>query len=89
MGVKVLLTGSSGYLGRLLISHFKNMEEIECITGVDNSPMPQDQASSKVKIIIIKDNFRIKNNNVMNDEIKLCDIKNFNLSKLTILIKIN
>jgi UDP-glucose 4-epimerase len=51
MGVKILLTGSNGYLGRVLISHLKNMEEIKCITGVDNLPMPQEQASSKVKFI--------------------------------------
>jgi len=51
MGMRVFLTGASGYLGSVLARHLADLPEIDGITGVYNSTTPAAPASPKVEYI--------------------------------------
>lgn len=45
MGLRIFLTGASGYLGRFLAGHLSQLSEVESITGIGRSLPPQSNAS--------------------------------------------
>jgi UDP-glucose 4-epimerase len=51
MGLKVFVTGASGYLGGVITTHLAKMPEIESITGTFNSTTPGPPASPKIRFI--------------------------------------
>lgn len=51
MGTRVFLTGISGYLGNVLVTHLANLSEVDSITGVYNTTTPQLPIHSKVKLV--------------------------------------
>ena len=51
MGMRVFVTGASGYLGSVLTTHLANLPEVEAITGTYNSTTPQPPQSAKVRYV--------------------------------------
>ena len=51
MGMKVFLTGASGYLGSVLTAHLAKLPEVDAITGTYNSTTPQPPQSTKVTYV--------------------------------------
>ena len=51
MGMRVFLTGASGYLGSVLTTHLANLPEVNGITGTYNSTTPNPPVSPKVSYV--------------------------------------
>lgn len=51
MGLKIFITGASGYLGTVLTSHLVDMPEVEQITGMDITTQTSTALPAKVKRI--------------------------------------
>jgi UDP-glucose 4-epimerase len=51
MGMRVFLTGASGYLGSVLTTHLANLPEVDGITGTYNSTTPKPHVSPKVSFV--------------------------------------
>jgi UDP-glucose 4-epimerase len=51
MGMRVFLTGASGYLGSVLTTHLANLPEVDGITGTYNSTTPKPPLSPKVSFV--------------------------------------
>ena len=51
MGMRVFLTGASGYLGSVLTAHLANLPEVDAITGTYNSTTPKPPLSPKARYV--------------------------------------
>jgi len=51
MGMRVFLTGASGYLGGVLTTHLASLPEVDGITGTYNSTTPEPPVSPKVSFV--------------------------------------